>query len=412
MKILCLYAYFKPEIFASSQLQDDLLQGIANAGHTVEIVCPVPTRGIDKDTVRKYHKIKSENLYGNAVHVTRFYAMREKKNPIVRALRYFWCNFRTYQIGKRVRDADIVYCGSTPPTQGMIAGKIAKKLGIPFVYSLQDVFPDSLVTTGLASKDSILFKVGSKIENSTYKYCSHIIVISNSIKDNLKNKGVPENKISIISNWIDTSKIKPVQRKDNVLFDELHISRESFIVVYAGNFGAAQNAEIILDVAKMMTDDRQIHFVIFGGGVGFSHTVEVAKTMKNITIRPLLPVDRISEVYSMGNVAIITCKKGVGNSGFPSKTWSIMACNVPIIASFDQNSELNAILSKWNAGICVEPENIIALKEAITTESIKSARKVESRSFVQLHASRKKCVEKYIELFEKTVEQAYNERNC
>lgn len=82
LKILCLYAYFKPEIFASSQLQDDLLQGIANAGHTVEIVCPVPTRGIDKDTVRKYHKIKSENLYGNAVHVTRFYAMREKKIPL------------------------------------------------------------------------------------------------------------------------------------------------------------------------------------------------------------------------------------------------------------------------------------------------------------------------------------------
>ena len=102
----------------------------------------------------------------------------------------------------------------------------------------------------------------------------------------------------------------------------------------------------------------------------------------------------------MGNVAIITCKKGVGNSGFPSKTWSIMACNVPIIASFDEDNELNEIISKSNAGVCVEPENAIALKEAILKESINTVRKVESRNFVQRYASRKSCVAKYIDLFE------------
>lgn len=405
MKILCLYAYFKPEIFASSRLQDDLLEGISDAGHTVEIVCPIPTRGIDKDTIQKYHKIKSENLYGGSVHVTRFYSPQEGKNPVIRALRYFWCNLRTYQIGKKACDVDIVYCGSTPPTQGLIAGKIAKKLGIPFVYSLEDVFPDSLVTTGLARDDSILFKIGRKIENCTYNYCSHIVVISNAIRENVKNKGVLESKISVISNWIDTSKIKPVLRKDNGLFDELSISREKFIVVYAGNFGAAQGAEIILDVAKMLVNNQQIHFVIFGGGAGFSHAVDIAKTMKNVTIRSLLPIDRISEVYSMGNVAIITCKKGVGNSGFPSKTWSIMACNVPIIASFDEDSELNAIISKSNAGVCVEPEDVIALKEAILTESKHAARKVDSRNYVQKYASRESCVTQYIDLFENVVKR-------
>ena len=216
----------------------------------------------------------------------------------------------------------------------------------------------------------------------------------------MKNKGVPEEKISVISNWIDTSKIKPVQREDNILFDELHIPREKFIVVYAGNFGAAQGADIILDAAKMLEDNRQIHFVIFGGGTGFSHAVDIAKTMKNVTIQPLLPLERVSEVYSMGDVAVITCKKGVGNSGFPSKTWSIMACNVPIIASFDKDSELNEIISKSNAGVCVEPEDVIALKDVILTESINAARKVESRNFVQRYASRKSCVAKYIDLFE------------
>ena len=402
MKILILSAYFTPEKVASSHLSDDILQGWTDAGHTAEIVCPVPTRGIDKNTARKYRKIKSENLYDGAVHITRFYSPQEGKNPIMRALRYFWCNMRTYQIGKRFRDVDLVYCGSTPPTQGLIAGKIAKKLSVPFVYSLQDVFPDSLVTTGLAREDSVLFKIGRKIENSIYKNCSHIIAISDSIKENLIKKGVSERIITVIGNWIDTSKIKPVKRKDNILFDELHISREKFIVLYAGNFGAAQGAEIILDTAKTLEDNPQIHFVIFGGGMNFSKVLEKAKKLKNVTAQPLLPLDRISEVYSMGNVAVITCKKGVGISGFPSKTWSIMACDIPIVASFDKDSELNKVLSAANAGICVEPENAVALKEAVLSEFKNSTRKVGSRSYVQNFASRKNCV-KIIELLENAV---------
>ena len=163
MKILFPTAYFEPEIVSSPYLVYDLLRGLVNAGYEMKIICSTPSKGIDRDTMRKYRKLRSEALYDGKVHITRFFAPKEGKNPVTRTLRYFWCNLRTYQIGKRIRDVSLVYCSSTPPTQGLIAGKIAKKLGVPFVYSLQDVFPDSLVTTGLAREDSILFKIGRKI---------------------------------------------------------------------------------------------------------------------------------------------------------------------------------------------------------------------------------------------------------
>lgn len=76
--------------------------------------------------------------------------------------------------------------------------------------------------------------------------------------------------------------------------------------------------------------------------------------------------DRISDVYSLGNVALITCKAGTGKVGMPSKVWSIMACNTPIIASFD--SDLAEVINDSGAGNCVEPENINDLKEAIVTQ--------------------------------------------
>ena len=133
MRILFLDAYFEPEQIAFTHLEKDLLEGLVAAGHEIEVVCPTPTRGINKDIAEKYKKIKSESLYNNKVHVTRFFAPQEGKNPLIRAFRYLLCNLRTYQIGKKFKKIDAVFANSTPPTQGLIAGKIAKKLHVPFV---------------------------------------------------------------------------------------------------------------------------------------------------------------------------------------------------------------------------------------------------------------------------------------
>lgn len=398
MRILFLDAYFEPEQIAFTHLENDLIEGLVNAGHEVEIVCPTPTRGVGTETVQKYKNKKKETLYSGCVHVKRFSAPREGKNPIVRALRYFWCNLRTYQIGKKIKNIDCVFANSTPPTQGWVAGKVAKKLKAPFVYSLQDIFPDSLVTTGLTKRNSLLWKVGRNLESATYRNCNKIVVISENMKENLKQKGVQEQKLQVISNWIDLDAIHPIAKEDNPLFDELGISREKFIVLYAGNFGAAQGAEIVLDAAEKLQSEDDIQFIIFGGGSGFEAAVEKAKTLPNVLMHPLLPQNRVSEVYSMGDVALITSKKGVGKSGMPSKTWSIMACNTPIIASFDTDSDLAMMLKKSGAGLCVEPEVPQVLTTAVLRMSSIHTGKVNLRDYIDQYCSKKECVKQYVEI--------------
>ena len=120
------------------------------------------------------------------------------------------------------------------------------------------------------------------------------------------------------------------------------------------------------------------------------------KGLDNITVNGLLPVERVSEVYSLGNAALITCKKGVGGNSMPSKTWSIMACGTPIIPAFDTDSELAEIISKADAGICIEPENIDALADAVAAMASGEGRFDGGRNFVCENASRTKCVGKYV----------------
>lgn len=407
MNLLFLDAYYEPETIAYTHLERDLIEGLLSDGHNINIICPTPTRGIDKETREKYKNKKLEKKYNGSVTVRRFIAPQEGKNPLGRAFRYFWCNFRTYQIAVKNRDIDIVFSNSTPPTQGALSALVARRLSrktgkkVPFLYNLQDIFPDSLVNSNLTHKGSILWKIGRKLEDFTYRHADKIIVISQAFKKNLLAKGVSEKKVEIISNWIDLESVQPVERKDNKLIDEFDLDPSKFLVVYAGNFGAAQGADIVIKAAMELQDYKDIQFVIFGGGPYFEDAREQAKNLDNIFIHELMPQDRISEVYSLGDVALITCKKGTGKAGMPSKTWSIMACNTTIVSSFDIGSELDYILSSANAGICIEPENPEKLKESIMEYKTRSCSKMcDARKYVIEHASKEVCVKKYLDMFE------------
>lgn len=401
MKILFINAYFYPEEIAFSHLERDIISALLGAGNEIEVICPIPTRGISKDKAKEYKNIRSETVFG--VRAVRFWAPQEGKNPIIRALRYFWCNLREYQIAKKRCGVDAVFAVSTPPTQGLLAGKIAKKLGCKFVYSLQDIFPDSMVNAGMMKKGSILWKIGRKIEDFSYRSADRIIVISEAFKKNIVEKGVPEDKIAVVPNWIDTDAVMPVDKKDNRLYSELKIDKNKFTVVYAGNFGASQGAGIVVKSAELLKEQENIQFVVFGAGSEYADVKEYVKNkcLKNIKTFDLLPAERVSEVYSLGDVAVITCKKGVGKSGMPSKMWSIMACDTPILASFDTDSELSSILKQTGAGICIEPENVSLLADTIL-KIYESNHKfpLNGRRYVFENASKEKCVKIYQEVIE------------
>lgn len=399
MKVLRLPAYCLPEKIASSHLQADRLEGFAKAGIDVEIHTPTPTRGVDKQTRKQYAQKRYEQMHDGHVRIYRFRMFGEGRNPLLRAFRYVLTNVVQYCKGCHAKNVDVIYASSTPPTQGVLCGWVKKRLSrkykknVPMVYNLQDVFPDSLVTAGMTKEGSLLWKIGRKVENLTYQYADKIIVITEAMKRNIMEKGVPEEKISVIPNWIDVDAVQPVKKEDNRLFEEFGIDRDKFTVVYAGNFGAAQGARVVLEAARRLP---QVQFVIFGGGAEFDDAKKLAEELPNVIINGLLPQERVSEVYSLGDVCLITCKKGVGTSGMPSKTWSIMACNTPIIAAFDTDSELAEILKKSNAGICVEPENAQVLADAISLQMQSDEKIVDGRDYVCNNASKDAAVNRYI----------------
>lgn len=396
MKIVYLAAYFYPEKYASDGIYTSVLEELAKSNE-VHVITPQPTRGVSDEEFLGYcaHEVK------NGVNIHRFPMEREKRSALKRMLRYKKCERKYKKMAKAIGCADYVFAASTPPTMGILASKIAKKTGAKFIYSLQDIFPDSLISGGiLKKKGGPIWWLGRQIEKKTYKAADCITVISNSFYKNLRGKNVPADKLAFIPNWVDLNNVHPVEKEKNGLFEEFGIARDKFNVVYAGNMGAAQGAEIILDVAERLKGEGHIQFVVFGGGAGYEDFAYAVKDRKlhNVIVNPLLSQERVSEVYSLGDAALIICKKGVGQTGLPSKTWSIMACNTPIVASFDTDSELAEILRDANAGVCIKAGDADALSGAIL-EKAKSPMKVSTRQYLQENLSKEVLLEKYLELF-------------
>jgi len=215
MNLLLYSAYYEPEVAASLYLSTNLYEDFATAGMNVRLYVPLPTRGVT-DEVRKSYRKRIEKKVNGHLEIIRLNIPKEGKKTIQRIFRYLWMNLVFIYTSSKI-DADAIFVQSTPPTQGAMAAIIKKKKKIPFIYNLQDVFPDSLVGSGMTKERSIVYKIGRIIENFTYKQADRIIVISNDIKANIIMKGVPENKIVVIPNWIDSEIVHPIKRMENHL---------------------------------------------------------------------------------------------------------------------------------------------------------------------------------------------------
>lgn len=399
MKVLTFCAYYEPEIAASMYLLTNLFEDAANSGMEVELYTPTPTRGVDKDAINFYKKKKNEDKCNGKLHIHRFSMMQEGKNTIGRAIRYILINVVFLWKGFR-SDADVLFVDSTPPTQGLVAAILKKIKKMPVVYNLQDIFPDSLVNTGICSEQSVFYKIGKWIEKVTYQNADRIIVISEDFKNNIMEKGVSEDKIKVVYNWVDGESVRYIEKADNHLFDEYNLDRDKFYISYSGNIGHTQNMELLIEAAFQLQSDKDIGFILIGDGA-YKEELQsqiTEKNLKNITLIPFQPYERISEVFSVGDVGLIISKPGVGANSVPSKTWSYMAAGRPLLVSFDLDSELAKLVSILKCGVCVSPNDPYAFVSAIKMfkEDDRQDMGKNGELYVKTTLNRENCVSAYI----------------
>jgi glycosyltransferase involved in cell wall biosynthesis len=180
-------------------------------------------------------------------------------------------------------------------------------------------------------------------------------------------KGVPEKKIEIVSNW----------SRDNfsgdVLDDKLRKEyfRESKInVLYAGNLGIVQSLGTILRAAKKLKKNgiTKIQFIFLGGGADQDNLKNFAKenSLDNVTFVPRVESSEVSKYLNEADFLLVHLKKDkLFEITIPSKILAYLKAGKPILMGLKGDAAV--ILNNAQAGFTFEPDNEEDLIEKLHT---------------------------------------------
>ena len=194
------------------------------------------------------------------------------------------------------------------------------------------------------------------LEKKVYDNNTKIVTISEDMRKTIIEHGCSSKKVEVIQNWVDISRIKKVNRKDNELFCKFGLDKDCFYISYAGDIGLFQNWEVILDAAQELNDNfNDIKFVIIGNG-SYKESMEKSikrRKLKNTYIFPLQPIEFISNAYSLGDLELVSLEMDMTKIALPSKIGQVLATGSPILGMFDSDSFISNEIIDKNLGVVV-----------------------------------------------------------
>lgn len=344
----------------------ELAVDLGKMGAQVTVLSGYPSRRISDD-VRLYYLQHQIECIGKNVIVKRIGSRKGEGNTLfMRMVKYVNLTINLYLAALK-EETDVFYIYSSPPFLGIIGTMLSKKKA-PTLYNAQDLFPDTLIRIKGLSEINPLIRILRKVEKKVYNGNNHIVTISDEMKNTILSSGGEAQKVSVIKNWADIDNLHYVKRSNNNLFTELQIDPKKFIISYAGDIGLFQGWSVILDAAIELEQlNPDIEFVIIGNG-SYRNRMErriQEDKIKNVYLYPMQSSERLSEIYSIGNLELLPLERGITKMAMPSKVGVIMAVGNPVLALVDQNSNLASDIKKYKLGITLEHNDSHALVTAI-----------------------------------------------
>lgn len=361
MKILILTQWYPPE---PGLLMQELAQTLMAHGHQVTVLTGFPN--FPSGQLYPGYRIQllqRETIAGVPVVRVPLYP-EHSRSGIKRALNYLSfavsaATFGWFYIPK----PDVMFVYHPPLTVGIPAYVLSRLWRIPFVYQVQDMWPETFGATGMLNNTFILSIIGH-FAKWVYKKAAAICVISPGFHANLIKKGVSAHKIYVISNWVDPETYY-VADPDPNLAEELGLKKR-FNVMFAGIIGAAQGLEVVLDAAKLLRDYKDIQFVLVGDGIALPGLKKAAndQNLNNVLFLGRYPQDRMPGLYALVDVLFIHLKDDpLFSITIPHKTLTYLASGKPILAAV--TGDTANVVTQAGAGIGCPPSDPEALAEAV-----------------------------------------------
>ena len=406
LRVVFLNRSFYPDITATGQLLTELCEDLVkdyNCQVTVIVGRPLILISKDNDQARNFGKgiVQKENLKG--IEILRVknttFSPELFLGRVSNYLTYFLLSFIA---SFKLKKPDLVITLTDPPIIGLAGLFISRRFNIPLIISVNDIFPE--VARGLeGSQNGAVIFLLDYIYRFCLKKANHIVALGKIMQRRIiEEKGVRENKVSIIPSWADSKNIFPVSKRNP--FSLTHNLADYFVVMYAGNIGASSGLETLIDSAQLLKAHKDMLFALVGEGIKKEKLIQRTKdyNLENVRFFPYQPKEKLSDLFSSADIFIIPLKKGLVGYSLPSKIYTILASARPYIACMEEGGEVGQITQEFNCGLMARPEDPLDLSEKILflyKDKELRARLGENARYAAGFFDRSEGVKKYYALF-------------
>jgi glycosyltransferase involved in cell wall biosynthesis len=305
-----------------------------------------------------------------------------------------------------VRKPDVIYVYHAPATIGLAAIVIGFLRRTPFVFDINDLWPDTVAASGMMSNAAAI-NLLDKWCRFVYRRAKHIVVVSPGFKARLVSRDVAPEKIDVIYNWCDETAIEQ-REPDAELAAQLGLAGR-FNVMFAGTMGIVQALDAVLEAAALCIETiPHVQFVFVGGGVDRPRLEEKAANLglSNIRFLPRQPINAMSAVLALGDVLLVHLKDDpLFSITIPSKIYAYLAVGKPVLMAV--RGDAAQLIINSGGGLTCEPEDPRSIADAVARFAAmpfddRRRMGAEGRRFYEEQLSLKAGVDKFEAIFART----------
>ncbi len=268
---------------------------------------------------------------------------------------------------------DALWVSNSPPTVGLPTWLIQLGRRPRVVLHMMDLWPESLVASGLAGSMLKWPGVQGGIDRwlaMTYRVADSIACTSRKQIEILTDRGVPPEKLSYVPIWVDETIFRPSDR-DDLLADQLGVTGK-MVLLYAGTIGEPQGLDILVEVCGRLRDEPRFHCLVAGTGSAEArlraHAADALLT--NISFLGRWPSADMTRLMSVGDIHFASLSADpIAEIAMPSKVPASLACGKPMILAM--HGDAADIVARSGAGWTCEPGDAAQL-EAIIREGLQA----------------------------------------
>ena len=398
MRIMILSQYYDPEPVAKP---GEIARALRDRGHETAVVTGFPN-------------YPSGKLY-EGYRLRLIQRESQQEIPIVRTFEFPYhgksvlgrlINYGSFVVFAPLgalfgRQPDVMYVWHPPLTVGVAAWLISKLRGIPFVYDVQDIWPESAILSGLM-KPGMLTRVISKLERFVYRRAAHLLVVTEGARRNLIGKGIAADKITVMPHWVDESLFdRGAQRRRDAVRAEFGWQNQ-FVVLFAGNLGLVQGLDTVIRSATLLSRSSNILIVLVGDGSDRERLIALTREL-GVTDRVRFverqPMSRMPEIMAAADTLLVHLRRSeLSRYIIPSKTLAYLAAGRPILMAMEGAAA--DLVIEAGAGMAVPPDDPAALAEAMeafsrASDAERAAYSERGRTYLHSHLRKDLVVDRY-----------------